>query len=956
MLTFPERTKKLLEQDQNCNAFVRSSVANLTEWLSDNKTVFFPEYTDHGFTHLNEVLLTADSIISNESWDELTPQDAAAMVASVLLHDCAMHLSEEGFYTIISDLFPVIESRFIDSEMKWSELWTEFMAEAKRFNAKKLQAIFGDEEPVRDIPKNKIELTGRDKLLIGEFIRRHHARIAHEIAFNGVPGGKGNALKLGDEPEKNFLDLCGFIARSHNMELRSAVDKLDAQKKRIHLGAHVPFIMLVLRISDYIQIHSERAPKSLLKIKTLISPISVGEWKKHQSIVEVLHNHDDPEAIYVDAEPEDAIVYESLTTLFQNIQHELDLSWSVLGEVYGRHVPLDKLGITIRRIRSSLDNVDEFISVKKPKYIPKTLKFKTADSEMMSLLVSPLYGNEPTIGIRELLQNSIDACVERKDLFEKGQLEINNEADYDVGITLTDFGGGKGGEIIIEDYGIGMTLEVIENYFLNIGASFRNSDCWKKDHETQGHSDVYRTGRFGIGLLAAYLLGDELKVETRHVAEKASNGLAFNCRKDSDSIIVTNICADIGTKITIKLKEDVKKTLIKHQIKWDWFFLSSPKVIRGIISENEDVLKQRRVFPSSGSDLVSGEWQRTVVEGYDDILWTYEHFNDPYFSEYNGHEYFNQRGRNSTYLVCNGINITKDLDLTDFAISKRMGLIAADIPSIVVFDQDGRLPINLQRTGLVTKTLPFSDQMVRDVSNYLARGILNYCEPLNFVFSKSFLSDLMNIRVEGLRQSYSDGICKFILSDNSLLPMDSDLIRESKIDHLCIDAANLSDGKGLWSSKEFKKICTHYLLIDNIKESKSSRTWWVRNFFEYSDPVYGKRQLMSFLPITGKRILIKKTDISDIVTVGYVPKTFWKRLSSEWENSEWNLMSIGKVPQFEGDITQLVKDLDGTQSFGAIFYYLNWGDEIVDDEEKDTSPFAQAWLNENNQSVTFGKN
>lgn len=548
MLSIPARIRNLLEKNAGIQGFVLSSISNLDAWISDNKTTFFPEYTDHGFTHLNEVLLTADSIITDESWAHLTPQDSAAMIISVLLHDCAMHISEDGFYSLIRDSYPPIQTRYVETEAKWSTIWADFVAEAKRFHAKKIIELFGDDSPIRDIPDNKIDLNGRDKLLIGEFIRRHHARLAHEIAFNGVPGNNGKVLKLANEPEANFLDLCGFIARSHNMSLRGAVDRLESTKRQIHLNTHAPFIMLVLRISDYIQIHSERAPKKLLSIKGLVSPISTGEWKKHNAVIEINQAHTDPEALYIDAEPEDALVFNSLTSLFSGIQCELDMSWSVLGEVYGRYEPLCELGITIRRIRSSLDDINTFIVNKKPKYIPRVLKFRTADAEMMELLIAPLYGDNPEVGIRELMQNSIDACVELKDLAIKQQVKLDTNVSEDVVISLHDRGD-AGGELVISDRGIGMTLDVVENFFLNIGASFRNSDRWKKDHETQGRSNVYRTGRFGIGLLAAYLLGDELKVETRHINAPPSSGLKFSCKKGSNSIVVSNVEMSYGTVI-----------------------------------------------------------------------------------------------------------------------------------------------------------------------------------------------------------------------------------------------------------------------------------------------------------------------------------------------------------------------------------------------------------------------
>lgn len=939
VLNIPKRTKDLLESNQSYNSFVLSCLSGSEEWLSDNKTVFFPEYTDHGLIHLNEVLLTADSIISDESWSQLSAQDAAALIVSVILHDCALHISEDGFYSLITDKFPAIKSKYLENKVEWSVLWSEFIQEAKRFDTKKLVSLFNDDNPVRDIPENKIDLTGRDKLLIGEFVRRHHARIAHEIAFNGIPGVDGKTLSLADEPDNNFLDLCGYIARSHNMELRSAVDKLEKNKKQVHLNCHVPFVMLVLRISDYIQIHSQRAPKKLLSIKSLVSPISRGEWEKHHSIVEINNAHDDPEAIYIDAEPENALTYESLVRLFGGMQKELDLSWSVLGEVYGRYEHLNVLGITIRRIRSSLDNLEEFVKVKKPDYIPKVLKFQTADSEMMELLIAPLYGDKPEIGVRELLQNSIDACVELDDLLVKSNSSIEKKSNHDVVVTLVDKSDG-GGELVIEDYGIGMNLEIVEGFFLNIGASFRNSDRWKKEHETEGHSNVYRTGRFGIGLLAAYLLGDEIRVETRHIHEGISKGLAFNCRKGSDTIVVTNLEAHIGTKISITLSDDVKAMLIGKTDNWDWFSLSSPKVIRKIVTDKDEViLDQSKLVPNSGDLLDEEIWNRSIADGYDDLLWTYKKIGKS--DRYRGV---------SRKLICNGIIITENLHLENFKISPKLGNIEADTPTLVVFDQDGRLPINLERSDIVGRTLPFGDVLAQDVSDYIANKIIEYCKPLKQGFSKSLLGEILNLPINGLSERLygsAENVCKLIVSNDALLPMDYDLIKKQGIKTLWIDAANLSKDQGSWSSNEFNKHRENYLIVDKVTSTKQSRSSWIRTFFELNHRGYGVHSGINALPIIGRRILIKKSDIAELVTPGYVPKTFWGKLTIEWENDDWNFLSIGSNPEFEADLDILTEELEESNSFGAIFCSLEWGNEVEDKNENRQSPFSISWNKEN---------
>ena len=914
MLSLPSRLKELLEKDKGLNGFVLSSINNLSPWIKDNKTVFFPEYTDHGQAHLNEVLLSADSLISDESWSHLTPADSAGMITAVLLHDCAMHLSEDGFYTLINDQFPDIESRYVAKEIKWGLLWQDFMSEAKRFDGKKLNSIFGDKTPVKDIPESKIDLTNRDKLLIGEFLRRHHARLAHEIAFNGVPGCHGQTIKLGDIDNK-YLDLWGFIAKSHNLSLRSAVDKLERHKKQVHHNTHVPFIMLVLRIADYIQIHSERAPYQLLNVKALISPISQGEWKKHHSIVEINQAHDDPEALFVDAEPEDALIFKSLSLLFKDIQKELDLSWSVLGEVYGRFAPLDKLGITIRRIRSTLDNFDEFLKIKKPKYIPKVLKFQTADTEMMELLIAPLYGDKPEIGIRELMQNAVDACLELKDHIDKQATSFNKVSDEDVIITVID-NGTDGGQVIVEDYGIGMTLDVVENYFLNIGASFRKSDSWKKEHETDGHSDIYRTGRFGIRLLAAYLLGDKISVETRHINEE--KGLKFNCEKGSDSITASHIDAHVGTRISIEINATVKNRLVKETAKWDWFALNTPIVIRKVISDEELLLEQSRLVPNSSS-LLEDEWYDLEAKGFDNVFWTYDFIGHKSRPSY----------QNLPKLICNGINITDNLSLDDFKISPDFDFICANTPSLVVFDQDGKLPINLERNSLVEGSLPFMGILTTDLSIYIANKIKSYCQKLDFMISESTIKSLHIMPIKGLTSKATlSGMGSFIINRNSILPMDFDLLCHEKPSALYVDARR-GYKSGAFNSDLFKDTCSYYVISKQISETKQKRTEWIRNFFQIEDAqkkhgFFDNPKGILLLPIYGRRILIKKSGIYDVVGNGYVPRTYWDMLKKEWENDKWAMLTLGHAPDFEGDIEQLCKELDDTHSYGFYVYYLDW--------------------------------
>jgi molecular chaperone HtpG len=303
-INIPETLANKLKANSSLYGAVLQSLAEFEPWLASSGTPFFPEYTDHGPKHVAETISTASSLIRDEAWPVVTATDAGTLVLAILLHDSGMHLTEDGFLSLIGSN-PV--NRLIGGwpETSWPDLWLEFLADASRFDARKLTALFGNAEPVKNPKPDPRDWTLRDRLLIGEFVRRHHARLAHETAVHGVPGP--GQLNLGLQGvEADLADLAGLVARSHGMPIRAALPHLQKYDVREYKGVHAPFLMSVLRIADYLQVHSERAPSQVLRVRQLRSPISQQEWKSHEAIRDVRNTHEDPEAIFIDAAPKDA--------------------------------------------------------------------------------------------------------------------------------------------------------------------------------------------------------------------------------------------------------------------------------------------------------------------------------------------------------------------------------------------------------------------------------------------------------------------------------------------------------------------------------------------------------------------------------------------------------------------------------------------------------------------------
>jgi molecular chaperone HtpG len=111
---------------------------------------------------------------------------------------------------------------------------------------------------------------------------------------------------------------------------------------------------------------------------------------------------------------------------------------------------------------------------------------------------------------------------------------------------------------------------------------------------------VLRTGRFGVGALAAFLLGDEIEVTTRHALSPAEEGINFSARLDDETISLHRVNAPIGTRIKIRIPEHSRQRI--GQIlpgKWQstigfgaglgHYFLQSPSLERTISSRSKPV-------------------------------------------------------------------------------------------------------------------------------------------------------------------------------------------------------------------------------------------------------------------------------------------------------------------------------------------------------------------------------
>src|SRR5207248_892792 len=144
-LSIPEPFDKALETDAKLRAAVYGTAADFEPWLADSKLFFFPDYTDHGIEHVNQVLATAAALATTDAHQLLTAGDMAILIIATLLHDSAMHLSGAGFESLITGAANAQRISDFDRE-GWPALWESFLFSAKRWDDVRLTNVFGELE------------------------------------------------------------------------------------------------------------------------------------------------------------------------------------------------------------------------------------------------------------------------------------------------------------------------------------------------------------------------------------------------------------------------------------------------------------------------------------------------------------------------------------------------------------------------------------------------------------------------------------------------------------------------------------------------------------------------------------------------------------------------------------------------------------------------------------------
>ena len=333
------------------------------------------------------------------------------------------------------------------------------------------------------------------------------------------------------------------------------------------------------------------------------------------------------------------------------------------------------------------------------------------------MLITPLYGDDPLYGIRELTQNAADSVREMRHLAMSG-IDISDDrlaSGSDIELYISEQ---PCPHVTITDRGTGMTLDVLKDFFLRAGASFRNSDLWKQQfEEIGGTSKIARAGRFGVGALSAFLVGGKLEVYTRHFSDQTGNGFIFSATIDEDEIEIAKEKGPVGTRI--KILSDVRRlaeigTYFRRKKEHPSFFESDDIAFDvkndtppAAEEKKEQTWKEFNASAAAAALALKANWVTINDTEYERVRWDR--------STHRWKSWWGATEHQCGYLFCNDLligdlhNPPDDLVIENEYIGDAWEIVR---PVISITDNNGILPLDLARRRFVRSDKELETQVL----------------------------------------------------------------------------------------------------------------------------------------------------------------------------------------------------------------------------------------------------
>lgn len=555
----------------------------------------FKDYTLHNPNHSKKLIHLSEYIIPEDTLNNLSTLELCIIIMSFYLHDLGMVVTqtERERISISADF-----QEFLQIKTEFSDKLNRLRENLKNEND--------------EVEKLKLEtaIYQITEAALAEYLRPLHAtkeRYEQLIKIIKESSGRNDIFKvLGSSFEQELIEVC----ISHNLNSSALLENNGLHQDRFPreqiingFTVNLQYCCAILRIADILDFDKERTPQSLfnsLGIQNKALPgfeISIKEWNKHIAVNTISINADE---ILISGDSNHPTIEHSIKEFCKIIGTEIKDTQAVLKHNKSEILEKYKLQLPIN-VRAQ---------IRSQNYIYKDYSIKLNEKAIVNLLMGEnLYSNS-FASIRELIQNSIDACSLRQEMESKEynpKIKISSYKDDDDRFWLK-----------IVDNGIGMDEYVLSNFFFKVGNSYYSSPDFKRLSVKNQIENFTPISRFGIGLLSIFMIGEAIKVTTRNGLSPRKDYIERTLYIDgTDSLsVVTESTNDYhGTSIDVLLRKNhSNETYIQKLFQYIKDTIIRPKVPLNII----DIDNNETFAPSENyiklSNIIKPELEREGIE------------------------------------------------------------------------------------------------------------------------------------------------------------------------------------------------------------------------------------------------------------------------------------------------------------------------------------------------------
>ncbi len=190
---------------------------------------------------------------------------------------------------------------------------------------------------------------------------------------------------------------------------------------------------------------------------------------------------------------------------------------------------------------------------------PATHRFDAEVNQLLKLMINALYSNRE-IFLRELISNASDASdkLRFEALTDENLKGLDSELTIDVSFDP------QAHTLTVTDHGIGMSeAEVIENLGTIAKSGTRQ---FLESLSGDAKQDANLIGQFGVGFYSAFIVADEVVVETRRAGLSPEEAIRWSSKGEGEYLLEPTTKDKPGTTIVLHVSEDHRDLLNQWQL------------------------------------------------------------------------------------------------------------------------------------------------------------------------------------------------------------------------------------------------------------------------------------------------------------------------------------------------------------------------------------------------------